>query len=77
MTQTKCDPESRPPKGDRIPGEENCSSWVAYPYFVSFVIVCSFLVKRFIFYGLKNRPSYMNKIFFILDSQLVCCRHNG
>ncbi len=42
-TQTKCDPRSI------VKGElrENCASWVAYPYFVSFVIVCSFLVKRF------------------------------
>jgi len=44
--QTKCDPESRPPKEERVPGEENCSSWVAVPYFISFVILCSFLVMK-------------------------------
>ena len=46
QTQTKCDPESRPPKAERAPGdkEENCSSLIAVPYFVSFVILCSFLV---------------------------------
>ena len=44
MSQTKCDPESKPPKGDRVPGEENCSSWFAVPYFLSFFQLCSFLV---------------------------------
>ena len=40
-----CDPASKPPAKDRVTSDEDCSSWVAIPYFVSFVCLCSFLVS--------------------------------
>ena len=39
-TNTKCDPESR----TREESEDNCSSKAAIPYFLSFVMLCTFLV---------------------------------
>ncbi len=42
-TAKYCDPASRPPRFERD-SAENCSSWVAIPYFISFVCLCTFLV---------------------------------
>ena len=45
ITQFKeCDPDSRPP--DTKTSDEDCSSAIAIPYFISFVCLCSFLVNQ-------------------------------
>ena len=44
QTTKECDPASRPPKSERDSGAEDCSSWIAIPYFLTFVFMCSFLV---------------------------------
>ena len=43
QTAKQCDPASRPPKAERNTIED-CSSWIAIPYFITFVFLCSFLV---------------------------------
>lgn len=48
QTTTECDPESRPKPGD------DCSSWVAVPYFIAFVALCSFLVHFELFDSTQN-----------------------
>ncbi len=54
QTTTKCDPLSKPSQEDRI-GEEDCSSWVAITYFVSFICITSFLVEiKFLIFLLKT-----------------------
>ena len=46
-----CDPLSRPKnKEDRAIADADCSSWIAVPYFISFVALCSFLVIKKISY---------------------------
>jgi hypothetical protein len=66
QTTKACDPLSRPPKSERTAIDEDCSSWVAIPYFVSFVCLCSFLVKPLFDYNntLKNRS-------LVYDSNLI------
>lgn len=38
-SEAKCDTRSRAKK------DENCGSYIAIPYFLSFYILCSFLVR--------------------------------
>lgn len=44
----KCDAESDDAN------EDTCGSTLAYPYFISFYVLCSFLVSHFRFSLLKN-----------------------
>ncbi len=60
----KCDGRSRSSK------TEDCGSYFAIPYFLSFYILCSFLVR---FYISKKEKTY----FDWLDYQFICCGYYG
>lgn len=67
QTAKACDPLSRPPRDDRISNEaEDCSSWVAVPYFISFVCLCSFLVINLFVAVIMDNFDYLTRDWSIL-----------
>jgi voltage-dependent calcium channel L type alpha-1D len=56
----ECDPASRPKPTD------DCSSWVAVPYFVSFVALCSFLFINLFVAVIMDNFDYLTRDWSIL-----------
>ncbi|RNA12176.1 voltage-dependent calcium channel type D subunit alpha-1-like, partial [Brachionus plicatilis] len=66
QTTKECDPFSRPSREDRAGYEEDCSSWVAIPYFISFVCLCSFLIINLFVAVIMDNFDYLTRDWSIL-----------
>ena len=68
QTTKACDPASRPPRQEREGNidSEDCSSWVAIPYFVSFVFLCSFLIINLFVAVIMDNFDYLTRDWSIL-----------
>lgn len=60
QTTTECDPESEPKPTD------DCSSWVAMPYFVVFVALCMFLIINLFVAVIMDNFDYLTRDWSIL-----------
>jgi hypothetical protein len=64
-----CDPISRPPdisENHASVLNEDCSSWVAIPYFVSFVCLCNFLIINLFVAVIMDNFDYLTRDWSIL-----------
>lgn len=67
--EVKCDT-----RADDVTSYHDCGSSIAYPYFISFYVLCSFLVRSI---SLNLHPWINNNNHPCTDHQLVRGRHHG
>ena len=78
----QCDPRALKFENGQVIEDKECGSNLAYAYFVSFIFLCSFLVRRefsfdsssFLFY---YRYSFSSFLLSLADVELVRRRHYG
>lgn len=66
QTTKECDPSSRANGDERASYREDCSSWVAIPYFISFVCLCSFLIINLFVAVIMDNFDYLTRDWSIL-----------
>lgn len=74
----QCDPRALKFENGHVIEDKECGSNLAYAYFVSFIFLCSFLVKvNFITSADDGTDSHDKSTIELSDAEFVRCRHYG